>query len=98
MEKKVQLSLLAIVLAILWLCSLCVAGEIEVPYKGLGDFVAKDGTLDQQGCWKEVERQNQACYEKCRKEIEPEFSWKKCSIYSAVFFAIKENYWDKRED
>lgn len=72
------------------------SGEIEAPYEGLGHFVGKDGTLDQQGCWKEVERQNQTYYKKCIEEIEPEFSWKKCSMYSAVFFAIKENYWDKK--
>lgn len=73
------------------------SGEIEIPYKGLGGFVAKDGTLDQAKCWEEVDRQNNFHYEISKRESESEFSWKKCSIYSAVFFAIKENYWDKKE-
>jgi len=77
------------------------SGEIEIPYKGLGQFVGKDGTLDREECSKEMQRQNKEYYQKCREEAlrkERELPRKNFSIWSGLFYAIKENYWDEREE
>jgi hypothetical protein len=75
--------------------------EIVPPYKNLGRFVAKDGTVSQNGLWEEVERQNREYAKKCAEESlrsERELLWKNCSAWSGIFWAIKEYYLDKREE
>jgi len=98
--KKGMLVFAVVVLAAWWLSGVCGAREIESPYKNLGQFVSKDGTVDQEACWREMDRQNKEAYEKCRKEAlksERELLWKNFSISSGIFHAIKEKYWDKKE-
>jgi len=53
-------------LASLFVYAPCAAGD--VPYKNLGQFVSKDGTVDQEGCCQEMRKQDRQYYEKEKEE------------------------------